>query len=239
MRALAIIPAFNEADIIGWSVRHLVEQGLAVHVIDCESTDDTVRIARHAGGAVERYPVKDGRVSWRRILQHAEELANDSSRFHHWIMLQDADEIRRSPLSGECLLSAFDRMHFDGYNVAEFIVRTYRPIDNGYDGSQDPENYFGQWEVDDFNCRIGQQKAWKNEGGVHFAWSGGHRLRADHELRPHPLKLISKHYPIRNQAHGERKVFKERRGRWSDPEKDWHVQYADVQPGHDFLVKQK
>ena len=239
MRALAIIPAYNEDDIIHWSVSHLIEQGLAVHVIDCASTDDTVRLARKAGAAVEHHPVPDGRVSWRAVLQRAEQLANDPARIHHWLMFQDADEIRRSPLDGERLLDAFERMDGEGYNVAELEVWTYYPIDNRYDGSISPEDHFAHSKRDIFNERIGQQKIWKNQGAVEFAWSGGHRLRALHELRPHPLKLISKHYPIRSQSHGERKVFHERRGRWSDPEKTWHVQYDHVQPGHDFLVKPK
>jgi hypothetical protein len=252
MRALAIICAYNEADIIGWTVRRLIQQGLAVHVIDTASTDDTCKVASKAGAAIEHYPVVGGKVSWRALLQRVEQLAADP--FHHWYMHCDADEIRRSPLPGETLLEAFSRMDAEGYNAAEFSVQTYHPIDNGYDGSQDPERYFTEWTQDTMNERIGQVKAWKNLGPVEIAWSGGHRIKfpavkvvnrgnnwsrvSDEEpVKVHPVKLISKHYPIRSQAHGERKVFSERRGRWADPEKDWHIQYAGIKPGHSFLVR--
>lgn len=250
MRALAIICAFNEADIIGWTVRHLIWQGLAVHVIDTASTDDTCKVASKAGAAVEHYPVVGGKVSWRALLQRVEQLANDPGSPHHWYMHCDADEIRISPIDGETLLDAFHRMDGEGFNAAEFEVRTYRPTDNGYDGRQDPEQYFTEWTRDTMNERIGQVKAWKNVYPIELAWSGGHRIRYSSlwktelklpeqriDVNVHPRKLISNHYPIRSQQHGERKVFAERRGRWSDPEKDWHIQYQNIKQGDSFLVK--
>ncbi len=267
MRALAIICAYNEEDIIGWTVRNLIRQGISVHVIDTASTDDTVGVARKAGAAVENYPVVDGRVSWRALLQRVEQLANDPGSPHHWYMHCDADEIRYSPCCittsepvmdvpyykttgrPETLLEAFERMDGEGYNAAEFEVFTYQPTaqTSGYDGTQDPEKYFTSFTRDLMNERIGQVKAWKRPPAgdqVMLAWSGGHRIRFTVPsgcalLTPnvHPLKLISKHYPIRSQAHGERKVFAERRGRWSDPEADWHIQYHHIKRGYSFLVK--
>ncbi len=234
MRALAIVCAFNEAGIIGWTVRHLIREGVSVHVIDTGSTDDTVRVAKKAGAAIERYNVKDGRVSWRSLLTRVEELS--AGTFHDWIMHCDADEIRRGP--GITLRDMFSRFDAEGYNAAEFEVYTFHPTDNGYDGTQDPEKYFRYYTRDHMNERIGQVKAWKNLGRVELAWSGGHRIKFNgKDPRVHPCKLISKHYPIRSQQQGERKVFSERRGRWSDPEIDWHIQYQGIEPGHNFLKR--
>ena len=42
-RITAIVAAFNEADIIRQTVGDLVEQGIAVHLIDDGSTDGTAR----------------------------------------------------------------------------------------------------------------------------------------------------------------------------------------------------
>jgi len=243
VKALAIIPAFNEADIIGWTVRHLIAQGLDVYVIDSGSTDATVEVAIHAGATVEPYQFfgVPNSVSWRALLQEVEKHAEFQIGRYNWCMLCDADEIRRTPLSVNNLLAEFVTADAMGYNAIEFEVCTFHPIDNGFDGSQNPEEYFRHYTRDTFNERIGQVKAWKNNLPVNLAWSGGHRIsyRAEqgiqNPLRVSPLKLISKHYPIRSQAHGERKVFQERRRRWSDPEKDWHVQYAGIEPGHNFL----
>lgn len=243
MKALAVICAFNEADIIGWTVRHLIRQGLEVYVIDSGSTDDTVETAVGAGATVEHYPtLANGHVSWRALLTHVEQVAEFQIGRYDWVMHCDADEIRRNTINPQSrdarnLNVIFEQASVDGYNAVQFKVYTFHPIDNGFDGTQDPEQYFRYYTRDAMNERIGQVKAWKNDLPVRIAWSGGHRMKyaAGKLDRISPLKLISKHYPIRSQAHGERKVFQERRGRWSDPEKDWHVQYAGIEPGHNFL----
>jgi glycosyltransferase involved in cell wall biosynthesis len=243
MKALAIIPAYNEADIIGWTVRHLQTQCLDVLVLDSGSTDGTAGAAVAAGALViPAISQVATRVSWRGLLGQVEHWAAEYIGQYGWCMLCDADEIRRStgdPASRDArrLVIVFEQLCVDGYNAADHIVCTFHPIDNGFDGSQDPEEYFRFYSVDSFNMRIGQVKAWRNDRPVELAWSGGHRVRYKDgtTLRVSPVKLISKHYPIRSQAQGERKVFQERRPRWSDPEKDWHVQYAGIQPGHNFL----
>ena len=79
--------------------------------------------------------------------------------------------------------------------------------------------------------------AWKNLGRpVNLAESGGHEVRFE-ERRIFPYKFLIKHYPIRSQAHGERKVFRERKLRWAAAERarGWHVQYDGMAYGHCFL----
>jgi hypothetical protein len=51
-----------------------------------------------------------------------------------------------------------------------------------------------------------------------------------------PTSFLLKHYPIRSQAHGERKVFRERRPRY-DPAnraRGWHTHYDHLQEGYVF-----
>ena len=45
-----------------------------------------------------------------------------------------------------------------------------------------------------------------------------------------------RHFPVRSQAHGQRKVFEERKPRFSDDERGrgWHVQYDGLDEGHRF-----
>jgi hypothetical protein len=65
---------------------------------------------------------------------------------------------------------------------------------------------------------------------------GGHGLRFEGR-RVYPFKFLLKHYPVRSQKHGEKKVFRERKARWNLKEraKGWHVHYDSVQEGHAFL----
>jgi hypothetical protein len=66
--------------------------------------------------------------------------------------------------------------------------------------------------------------------------TGGHEARFPGR-RVFPLRFLLRHYPIRGQAHGERKVFKERRARFSAEERarGWHVQYDALKEGASFL----
>lgn len=245
MTVLAIMTAYNEGDIIHHTVRDLVRQNCEVMVIDCDSTDDTRTRALHAGAYVARFPVMESKVSWRAVLAEVENWAADNwpRSCADWIVHVDADELRRAPLAWQStpMPLALEIVSAQGYNAIDHEVFTFHPVDNNYDGSQDPEQYFSYYTRDHLNERIGQVKAWRNTGRVELAWSGGHRIRyADGTpVKVFPEKFICKHYPIRSQQHGERKVFQERRGRWSDPEKDWHIQYNGIEPGHNFLKDPK
>jgi glycosyltransferase involved in cell wall biosynthesis len=249
MKVLAIICAYNEADIIGWTVRHLKRQGCDVLVIDCESTDETVMVAHTAGAEILRHPAPP--VSWHELLSRVEKIAAGSNA--DWCMLCDADELRyaRFGLRGPAQLTleqGFANVQLLGFNAVDFQVLTFHPTgpltaprDAPYpfDGSQDPEQYFRFYSGDPLNQRIGQVKAWRNVGPVSLAASGGHQVQFPGR-RVYPVKFLSKHYPIRSQAHGERKVFEERK--WLDQSQgrhDWHVQYNGIVPGHSFLKDPK
>ena len=230
---IAFVPTYNEADMIGWTVRHLVRQGLRVHIIDCCSTDGTVRLAAEAGATVETYHAPP--VSWHALLGRVEQLAATSP--HDWCMLCDADELRYSDRPQETLLEGFARVQLAGFNAIGFRIFTFHPTEDdgaSYNGLPDPEQYFRYYSRDFWNERIGQAKAWRNQGPVSLAASAGHRVQfaGANVYR----SFLSKHYPIRSQQHGERKVFQERN--WLDPAQGrtlWHMQYKDIAPGTNFL----
>ena len=61
------------------------------------------------------------------------------------------------------------------------------------------------------------------------------------ERRVFPYKFLLKHYPIRSQSHGERKIFAERKARFSPEEHEMglHTQYDMYEPECSFLVDPK
>jgi chromosome segregation ATPase len=67
--------------------------------------------------------------------------------------------------------------------------------------------------------------------------SGGHEVGIPNR-RVFPIPFLLRHYPIRGQAHGRRKVFSDRRGRFVDRERarQWHIQYDAIEESHDFLA---
>lgn len=273
MRVLAIIPTYNESDILPAVLTHLHAQGVDTYVIDNWSTDETWDMIRacayHDSDLVvggERFPVHPVHVyQWERILRRVEEVALEYSNQYDWMMLHDADEIRRSPsrwvtdwgIGGP--LSDYDsRNHtlVDGiamanrlsYNVIDFKVFTFPPIDNGFIPGNNPETYFTKYRRESGYERVSQEKCWKVIPGlpVDLASSGGHRVVFRGMSIPPsliakrvcPHKFILKHYPIRSQVHGERKVFEERKKRWhlGERNKNWHTQYDGVKEGDSFLA---
>lgn len=80
-------------------------------------------------------------------------------------------------------------------------------------------------------------KAWKRQAvPVDCATSGGHEVTFP-ERRVYPFKFLLRHYPIRSQEHGEKKVFKDRLPRFSPELRKigWHVQYDSFERGYSFL----
>lgn len=231
-RPLTIVPVYNEADILPYTVRHLLEQGCDVHLVDNWSTDGSVSdAAMIAMGdedgllTSERWPVDgpDPQWQWTKILQRIEEIAMARQG---WVMFNDADEIRRS--RGETLAEGFARVRRDGMNAVSFQVFEFWPTDNFYAG--DPEQHF-QFYRNGIDARLPHIKAWFSWGQrVDLHSHGGHR--ADFPSRKvAPAPWILKHYPIRSVEQGTRKL-RDRRARYAPAElaRNWHVQYDGLEP---------
>jgi hypothetical protein len=82
-----------------------------------------------------------------------------------------------------------------------------------------------------------QIRCWKKvNGSVDLVSLGGHDACSPGR-RVFPIRFPLRHYPIRSQAHGARKVFVERRPRFVPDERarGWHVQYDAFPEGASFL----
>jgi glycosyltransferase involved in cell wall biosynthesis len=244
-RVVAIVSAFNEADIISPVIGHLVENGVEVYLIDNHSTDGTAQQARRWLDkgllAIEEFPA--GRTAgegpppfdWEAILKRKEELARELPG--DWFIHHDADEFREPPWPGMNLRDAIRWVDRLGYNCIDFRVLNFPPLDNGFQPGSEPSRYFTHWE-DPVVYDTLQRKCWKaQKAPVSLAASGGHEARFPGR-RVFPIRFFMRHYPIRNQEHGHRKVFDERKKRFVEKEraKGWHVQYDSIVNGsHSFL----
>ncbi len=235
---LAVIPAYNEEDVIVPVVRKLLDQGVRVRLIDNWSTDATVSRVEALGRAavaVERFP-SDGPSShyeWRRILDRVEQV-NDEERAD-WLILQSADEVIRPPWPGVDLRRALWTVERRGFSAVEHTVIDFRPTTGRHYDGQDPEDFFRHFEFPGRPGSFNQIKTWRRAPGVSLAPGGGHDA-AFEGRRVFPYKFLLKHYPIRSPEHGRRKVLLERVPRWSPGERasGWHVQYDRFQDASDF-----
>jgi hypothetical protein len=124
-----------------------------------------------------------------------------------------------------------------GFNCIDHTVMEFHPINNDYIPG---DNFFSFFRHFEFGKRPGdfnQIKAWKNFGQpIYLAQTGGHEVQFENR-RVYPYKFLLKHYQIRSQSHGEKKVLKERKSRWNIEEraKGWHKHYDNINESHSFI----
>jgi hypothetical protein len=245
-RVVALIAAYNEGDIISAVIGHLIKNGIDVYLMDNHSTDDTVEQAKPWLGRglmqIESFPCDApsdsplrGQFAWTAILSRKQELAREIRA--DWFIHHDADEIREGPWPGVNLKDAIQWVDTLGYNCIDFRAFNFPPVDNGFTQGNDPRTYFRFCEpVAEFDKL--QLKCWKATGTpVSLCNSGGHDAEFPGR-RIFPIPFLLRHYPIRSQTHGVRKVFSDRRPRLIETEqsKGWHIQYDQVEDEtHNFL----
>lgn len=231
---VAILAAYNEADVIQEVAEDLLAQGCDLVLIDNWSDDGTWEAMsalsqRHpARVRTERFPA-DGpafHYEWRDILRRKEEIA--ASFPGRWILHTDADEVRRSPFAGTNLAEGLAIAQRCRANRVGFNLVNLRPVDDRPFVPGTLAHHFGHFEFGSRPGHFVQAKAWlQGTHRVDLASSGGHM--ADFPgARDFPYKFLLQHYPIRSREHGRRKVLVERRGRWSPYEREtlkWHSQY--------------
>src|SRR6266850_3586918 len=239
---VALIAAFNEEDIVGQVIRHLIDQGVAVYLLDHASTDRTVAEAEPYLGRglvrIERFTESEtgggGRVSWAAILRRKEALARELEA--NWFIHHDADEFRESPWAHLNLREGIEFVDRLGYNAIDFELFNFSPTRDGFTSREDVRKAFRHYAPAAACDRI-QIKAWKKPTGpLDLVASGGHDAIFPGR-RVFPIRFILRHYPIRSQSHGIRKVLHERKARFSEEEqrRGWHVQYDAVDENYDFI----
>ena len=243
LRITAIIATYNEADVVAQTVGDLVRQGINVHVLDHRSTDGTVAalepFVERGFVRIESFPTavpasdERNQFSWTQILARKEQLARELDA--DWFIHHDADEFRESPWLHLNLREGIELVDRLGYNAIDFAVLNFWPTRDEFDPPSDIRNAFQHYELGETFDRV-QIKCWKKTESIDLTSSGGHDAQFS-SRRVFPLRFILRHYPIRSQAHGTRKVFEERKPRFSDEERQqgWHVQYDALGPGHQFL----
>ncbi len=239
---LAIVTTYNDADIAIQTILKMLDDGIDVDVLDNWSTDGTfeqlmVLSGLRKGIRIERFPVSGptDNHEFEAILRRKEEIA---ARFPgRWIIHHDSDEIRCSPWAGVSLrggLQLVDQMKF---TAVDFTVCDFRPIDCRFSPGNDPEQQIRHFQFGDRPDLFTQVKAWRQgDDRVDLASHAGHQVCFP-ERKIFAYNFILKHYPMRTPAQARRKVFAERRERYSPRlrAKGWHIQYDSMKMDDQFL----
>lgn len=243
-RVLAIVTAYNEADILRDTIKYLNDQDIDVCILDNMSTDKQnvneyllcaydCSNSNHGviGGPKDRY-------DWWSLLKEVEVLSEELKKDYDWIIHHDADERRTSPWLGVNYKEGIRIADQQGYNLINHQVVEFCPTDNTFMAGQSLEESLQYVDPSAQKaCNNVQLKAWKcGPYKVDLKSTGGHTARIPNP-RVCPDKFILKHYPVRTQEQGTRKIFKERKERYAqtDLQRGWHVQYRGIEKGHVFV----
>ncbi len=242
---IAIMTSYNEEDIIVPSIMYLINQGIEIYLIDNWSIDKTYDLAKQFLNkgliGLERFPV-DGPskyYDWYSLLSRVEEITKTLKG--DWFIHHDVDEIRESPWQNVSLKDAIFYVDMCGFNSIDHTVIEFYPVDNNFPMCGDFEKYFKFFEFGKRPGHFLQIKTWKNLGKkISLADSGGHEVVFEGRF-VYPFKFLLKHYPIRSQYHGEKKIFKERKPRYNPNErvKGWHTHYDYIKDGYSFIKESK
>jgi SAM-dependent methyltransferase len=241
-RVVAFMTSYNEEDIIFNSVSRLIRSGVDVYLIDNWSTDKTVAAVEpllgHGLIKIERFPESGstGYYDWRRLLSRIEELSHSIPS--SWFIHHDIDEIRESPWPKLTLREALYYVDIMGFNAIDHTIINFVPVDNCFKSGTDFGEYFMYWEFGKRAGHFQQIKTWKNfHQPLTLSCTGGHNVNFKGR-KVFPYKFLTRHYPVRSQTHGEKKILIERRPRFTHEEHTelgWHCQYNHIEQGYNFL----
>jgi hypothetical protein len=120
----------------------------------------------------------------------------------------------------------------------DFTVVVHPAVDEAFVAGMDHERHFRHFAFSSPFWDFLRVNAFRPAGrDVCLTSSGGHEAIFEGR-RVFPFKFLMRHYPIRGQAHGERKIFRERIGRWDPAEtaRGWHIQYDGLTHGQSLLA---
>lgn len=230
MRIVALLTVRNEALYLERCLEHLFAQGIETCVIDNESTDNTLDIARkYLSRGVFRietqpYPGYFDLVAQLRLKEKLCREINAAWFIHH-----DADEIREAPVPFKSLYEGIMKADQEGYNAINFDEFVFLP-------TADAESFEGSDYVEAMRhyyffepAPLRRVNAWKNNGqAVDLVSSGGHRANFDGR-KIYPDNFILRHYIALSRAHAIAKYGTERiYSRAEVEQRGWHRARADA-----------
>lgn len=213
-RVVALLTVRNEELYLDRCLQHLISHGIEVCVIDNDSNDRTVEIARrYFGKGVCRIETIgfNGRFELERILENEERLAREINA--DWFMHHDADEIREPPKPYNSLLEAIIAVDKQGYNAINFDEFVFIPTLEQPDTV--PSDYVAEMKYYYFIEPVLQRqiKLWKSGQQVDLKSSAGHRVKFPGR-RIYPQPFILRHYIALSASHWcakyENRKFSER-----------------------------
>lgn len=231
-RVVALLTCRNESLYLDRCLQHLYEQDIETCIIDNESEDDTVAIAkRFINKGVFRIETQpyEGYFDLVAQLKLKQKLATEIDA--DWFIHHDADEIREAPTSFKTLYEGINAVDKQGYNAINFDEFVFLPTSNEekFEGTDYVKEMQYYYFFEPFpNRRI---NAWKKlDVDVDIVSSGGHMAKFDGR-KLYPENFILRHYIMLSREHAIWKYYTSRVfSKQEIKERGWHGKRATFSP---------
>lgn len=232
IRVVALLTCRNESLYIKRCLQHLYEQGIETCLIDNESTDNTVEIAKTFKNKglfrIETQPYP-GYFDLVAQLQLKEKLVQKIDA--DWFIHYDADEIREAPAPYKTLsdgIADVDKKGYNAINFDEFVFLPTSENENFEHCDYVKEMKYYYFFEPSKNRRI---NAWKNlNTPVDLTTGAGHRIKFE-GLKLFPENFILRHYIGLSKVQLINKYYNERIFSQKEiTERGWHGGRATFTP---------
>jgi len=222
MRIVALLTVRNEELYLARCLQHLYEQGIETCVIDNESTDRSLEIAKEFLGRgvfrIETLPYH-GEFSLSDQCAHQEQLALDIDA--DWFIHHDADEIMQAPKQFDTLAEGIRYVDSRGFNIINFDEFVFIPTNEhaGYEGADYVALMTNYYFFEPAPMRL--FRIWKKSQNVCLSDSGGHNVSfSGKKLYPH--NFILRHYIGLSAEYLKKKYSNRKYSKNEVKERGWH-----------------
>jgi len=228
VKIIAIIASYNEERFIKACLEHYFYHGIYVYLLDNQSTDNTVNIAKTYFDknliGLDIIP-RRGKFELKKQLLAKEKLIDKLEA--DWFIHADVDEFRLPPDSSETLAQAIERVDKKGYNAINFMEYTFLPVrEFPHHESDDFQNTM-RWYYPFAPQHPHRLNAWKKQplsqwpgfkktvkelinnrrcraASVNLCKNGGHVIEFN-GIRPYPIDFKMRHYLVLSLEHAIQK----------------------------------
>jgi glycosyltransferase involved in cell wall biosynthesis len=226
MRIAVIIAARNEELHIGRCIEQWIADGCDVILIDHESSDQTVPIARAFLG---KGLLSIAQLPWRGAFSLTEQLLLKKrigeELDHDWLVHADADEWHCSPWGGT-FADGIRRAAEEGFNCIELDEFTFVPWpDENFAHTDYHRRMLTYYAFEPTTPYL--MRAWRRDLDADNIERGGHLLTSNAPISPHPTHFILRHYIALSLDHACHKYI-DRPYNLDELADGWHGTHATV-----------
>jgi len=192
-----MLPVYNEQDMVGEVIEHLLSEGLDLVVLDNGSTDGSYEVCKKFAekGLVTLEQYSSSSFNWPLLLRMLYDMALKKNP--DWLVRSGQDEFLESGISNVSLKEAIVKEDEKGCNLIQFDVFEFFMTDaDNLQAKSTRERFpYYSWQNED------QYRAWKYHPGIRVEDAGGH-----YPIFPRHIKykianrkFVHRHYRYRNK----------------------------------------